>query len=382
MSWIGRVIRWSITVLLIAFAVLWPLVFTGDEGGGSTDDPVWFSDYRAEFFVDQAGNLDATETITAEFPGGRHGIFRYWDVANPNSPHVRQQPQITSITLDDGPVNYQLLSENGGRFRVAKIGDADRTLDAGTHKYVIRYRIDGVLDPGRTGAAKTFASSTIGPTASIPDPPTVFYWNVVAPAWNNYIASAEISVTLPAAVTGAQCSVGSGVGTACADLAVAGDTVTASARELAPHTPITMRLGVDVPTPPRAELPWSYRWDRILGQSETGLLWVAIMTVVGAGIAWLLTKATIERSPGFPLQYAPPDGLGPVQFEYIRTESVPKSGLTATLFYLAERSLVELKQHSETKWTIRGTGTHEQWWKVDPVSLAVGSALKITSPGN
>ena len=30
-------------------------------------------------------------------------------------------------------------------------------------------------------------------------------------------------------------------------------------------------------------------------------------------------------------------GLGPVQLEYIRTEAVPKNGLTATLFYLAER---------------------------------------------
>lgn len=33
-----------------------------------------------------------------------------------------------------------------------------------------------------------------------------------------------------------------------------------------------------------------------------------------------------------------------MQFEYIRTEAVPKNGLSATLFHLAERGLVELHQ--------------------------------------
>src|ERR1700712_5458088 len=292
MGWIGRVIRWSIALLLIAIAVFWPLVITGASSGGAVADPVTFSNYRAEYFVDRDGNLDATETITAEFPGGRHGIFRFWDVANRNSPHVRQPPLITSITVDGQPAQFGLSSEEGGRFAVAKIGDPDTTLPYGTHKYVIRYRIPGVLDPGSTGAGKTFASSTVDPTASMPDPPSVFFWNVVAPGWNNYIAHADISVTLPGAVTGAQCTVGTGDGRACDGLSVRGDTMTVSAGELAPRTPITVRVGVDVPTPPRAELPWDYTWDRILGRSESGVLWVLLLTVVGAGIAWAMGKAT------------------------------------------------------------------------------------------
>ena len=50
--------------------------------------------------VNADGRLDAVETITAEFPGGRHGIFRYWDTANQNNPYVRQSPDITSVMLD------------------------------------------------------------------------------------------------------------------------------------------------------------------------------------------------------------------------------------------------------------------------------------------
>ncbi len=45
-----------------------------------------------------------------------------------------------------------MLWEGGQRFRVAKIGDPDQYLSSGTHVFEIRYTIDGVLDPGTTGA--------------------------------------------------------------------------------------------------------------------------------------------------------------------------------------------------------------------------------------
>ena len=113
------------------------------------------SNYNVDLIVSAGGDLDAVETITGEFPSGRHGIFRYWDVANQNDPGVRQTPEITSILLDGEPVPYQMLWEGGERFRVAKIGDPDEYLGYGTHVFEIRYTIDGVLDPGTTGADKT-----------------------------------------------------------------------------------------------------------------------------------------------------------------------------------------------------------------------------------
>ena len=88
----------------------------------------------------------------------------------------------------------------------------------------------------------------------------MFHWDVIAPAWNNDIDRAEITVAMPAGVTGATCSVGHGPDKACQDLAVNGSTVTVAASDLAPHTPVTMRIGVEVPPPPRATLPWSYEW--------------------------------------------------------------------------------------------------------------------------
>jgi hypothetical protein len=83
-----RVIRWLIPLALITFGLLWPLVFRGGSEAKDVSDPVVFSNYKGDFVVNSDGRLDAVETITAEFPSGRHGIFRYWDVANQNSPRV------------------------------------------------------------------------------------------------------------------------------------------------------------------------------------------------------------------------------------------------------------------------------------------------------
>lgn len=159
---------------------------------GAVYDPVVITNYRADFTVDRDGRLAATEIITGKFPGDRHGIFRYWDIANQNDPQVRQVPQVTQILMDDRPIPYQMLWESGERFRVAKIGDPDSLLGYGTHVFRISYTIDGVLDPGSTGANKTFASTT-GTQAA----PSAFFWNVIAPAWNNQIDRADITITLP-----------------------------------------------------------------------------------------------------------------------------------------------------------------------------------------
>ena len=110
-----RVLALSIPLVLIAIGVLWPLVIKGESEALPADDPVVFSNYTADFVVNAEGRLDAVETITAEFPSGRHGIFRYWDVANPNSPGVRQTPEITSMMLDGQPAPYQMLWEDARR---------------------------------------------------------------------------------------------------------------------------------------------------------------------------------------------------------------------------------------------------------------------------
>jgi uncharacterized membrane protein YgcG len=379
MRWIGRALAWSIPLVLIVIGLLWPLVFTGEESPGPPNDPVTFTNFVADYTIDEHGKLDAVETITADFPGGRHGIFQYWDTANPNVPEVRQVPTDIAVRMDGGPVPTELQWKNGKRFRVAKIGDPNQFVDPGLHVYEIRYSVPGVLDPGRVGADRHFAASTGGADTATP---SALYWNVIQPGWEVPIGRADISITLPGKVAGASCSVGYGVGNACLDLTASGNRIKLSAINLEPRTSVTVRAGVDVPTPPRETLPWSSEFDRILGRSVSGVLWVVGLTVL-AGVGGLLwRRSTVEPAPGFALQYELPKGLGPVQAEYIRTEAVPRNALTATLLYLAERQLISLNQVAEKKWTIRGIGEPAAWADVDPVGVAAASALAVVTPGN
>lgn len=373
-----RVVAWSLTLVVVAFGLLWPVLFagfftTGSTGAPPADDPVVITDYRAAFTVTAAGDLTATETITGDFPPARHGIFRYFDVTNRNDASARQPPRITSILVDGSPADYQLLSESWDRFRVAKIGDPDVTLNPGPHTYEIRYTVAGVLDPGATGAQSRFAGQVGDPGGAA----STFFWNVLAPSWNNRIERFRATVTLPAAVTGAQCSVGLGVGSPCTGLTVDGDTVAFGATDLPPRTPVTLRAGVDVPTPPRLSLPWSQPADRVFGQSVVTVVWVAAFTVAAAALGYLWNRTTVEPAPGFPVQYEPPPGLGPVQVEFIRTEAVPDNGLTATLFHLAEHRFVELHRDRDEQWTVRGIASRKDWIDLDPVAKAVGAALEI-----
>ncbi len=229
---VGRLVKALIPLIAIAFSVLWPVIFHGGSGSPSDiDDPVVIAKYDVNIVVDAAGQMTAVETLTTAFySSDRHGIFRYWDVANQNNPRLRQKPEIDSVLLDGEPVPYQMLWEDGRRFRVAKIGDPDRYLNDGTHVFEIRYTIPGVLDPGDLGAQRQFAESTgtAGPS------PSVFFWNVIAPAWNNRIERADITLTLPGAVGAAQCSVGFGVGRGCDGLTVDGNRLHLSAENLPP----------------------------------------------------------------------------------------------------------------------------------------------------
>ena len=225
-----RVVGWSIPLVLIMFGLLWPLVFNGgDNQELAADDPVTFSNFKADFRVNADGGMDAVETITADFPGGRHGIFQFWDTANPNDAYVRQVPDIHSVRIDGVAAPYQMLWQDGKRFRVAKIGDPDEYLSFGTHVFEIRYTVADVLDKGDTGADKKFATSTGEDSAA----QSVFFWNVVAGSWNNRMQRVDITVTLPSDVTGAQCSVGFGVGAPCQNLTVTGNKVTLSTSYLA-----------------------------------------------------------------------------------------------------------------------------------------------------
>ena len=377
-----RLLLWALLVALSAIGLLWPLAHQSTSAkAGPTEAPVdWQSeieDYAATYRVAADGRVAATEVLTVRLGAGRHGIFRFFPVADPTDPHARMVPTITDITMDDRaePVSYEWRDSR--RVYVARIGDPNTTVSAGVHTYAISYTVDGGLvrppsAPGHfTNRAGTNPSA---PTAS-------FYYNVVG-FWTMQVDAAHVDIDLPGPSGLVQCAADETGATPCAITGAGTAHVTVTTGALPPHNPVTVRLDMQVPLPHRATLPWTVRFDPIFGRSAPVAGMVVLLSVLAAVSGFLWRRRSREAPPGAPVLYVPPDGLGPVQTAYIVNEKVGDHALVATLLYMTERGLVKLERAEATRWTITGLANGERWDAVDPVTRAVGDALGVTTAGS
>ena len=365
--------------------------------------PVVVTSYAATYNVAANGSLDATETVTGRFPSGRHGIFRFWDLVDPSDPHVRYHPQVKSVTMDGKPVKVSYSWQDGDRFYVAKIGDPDVLVTPGSHAYTIAYAVPDAISPISAGSGEFVSSQGTLAASSQSD----FYWNVVAQGWQMTILQAVIQVNLPSASGQVQCTVGVPASSAptepaawaaktplpaptspgyalgpCGIKGAGTNQLTLTASNIPPRSGMTMRATM-VPPPPAvtASVPWTIKWDPILGTSPVLLGLVIVATIATVSVGVLLALRAREANPGFPVMYAPPKGLGPVQTVYIDSEEIGAHGLTSSLFYLADKRLVTLERREDDSWLLTGQGTAEQWAGIDPVSRGVAEDLGVTSPG-
>ena len=348
-------------LVILAVAVLWPaLQFS--LGGPAQTDPTTITRYLADFTVADDGDLSVIETITVDFPGfDKHGIFRFFDRADASAPHARRDPHDIAVTMDGAPVPVDLTTQSSGRYVVARIGDPDSTVSRGEHTYVISYRIDGVLEPGSDGAE------------------TQFYWNLVPGGWAQAIDQAQLRVHLPAAFTTSpplQCAVGAGTTTGCKSLVAQGDqNLIVTTGPLPPRTPVTLKAGMQIPTPPAGTtVPWAARWDPVLGHSAVAVVVVLILAAVAAAVGAVLARGANERTPPYPLQYAPPDGVGPAEAVYVVTERVDDQAFVASVLWAAQKGAIDLTRDGDA-WTITDKAGADGWSRLDPATAAVAPLL-------
>ena len=352
-----RVVGSVAGLVVVVLVLLAPAAFSGAEGGGG-DEPTTITSYVADFDVADNGDLAATERLTVAFPvGDRHGIFRFFDHADDSEPNARRVPHDITVTMDGGDVPVELTTEDHGRYTVARIGDPDSFLPVGEHVYEISYEIDGVLSPGSDGAE------------------TELYWNLIPGGWQQPIERSDLTVHLPTAAVGVQCAVGAGATGGCRAAGDGTDTLRVRTGALAPHTPVTVRAGLDMPTPPAGEArPWSVAMDPVLGPHPV-VLGVVLALAVGAGVLGVvLARRARETDPQFPLMYAPPDGIGPAQAAYLVTEQVDDEQYVATLMYAAEKGAIGLDRSGEA-WTITDKGGPGGWAGLYPVTTGVAHLL-------
>src|SRR3954454_1479827 len=127
-----RLMGTAIGLAVVALLLCIPALFYSNGKVQPLSEETTISNYVADFDVAKNGDLDVTETLTVDFPVyGKHGIFRFWDKVDPNNPNARLVPEDISVTRDGDSEPFEMSTEDHGRFRVAKIGDADTTLDVG-----------------------------------------------------------------------------------------------------------------------------------------------------------------------------------------------------------------------------------------------------------
>lgn len=355
-----RLVTLVLSLGLVLAVVAFPVLLFGYTEGEQADvsEPTTITKYVAIFDVDEDGDLSATERITVDFSGGdRHGIFRFFDEADSSAPNARRVPHDIEVTMDGSDVPFELLSENWGRYTVAKIGDPNSFVSPGPHVYEISYRIDGVLEEGTTGSE------------------TQFYWNLIPGGWRQPIAKSNLTVNLPVPAEDVQCAVGAGETEGCTAEGVGTQTLKVKTGPLEPNTPVTVKAGLDMPTPPAGNtLPWSAQWDPVLGTRIWLVVLVLLVSLAAGALGYRIARRTHETDPQFPLMYSPPEGIGPAQAAYLVTEDVSNEQYVATLMYAAEKGAIDLEQEGEA-WTITDKNGAAGWAGLDQVTGSTAHLL-------
>lgn len=360
-----------LALVVVGGGVLWFLRAGPSSGGSSEPDPVVVTWFNADLDVTADGTLTVVETFDAVFPYGRHGVYRFWDEADPVDSSARSRVTEVYATRDGNPEPLEVWRE--GTVVVAKIGDPDVLLVAGSHRYVLSYTVSDVLRPVRDVA-------TLGATVSGArdgSEQSVFAWWVVAPFWEMRILSGSAHVRLPSPVTEAMCRTTApdgctvdGTGTTSISVRV-GDMRPRTGVEVAAYSAATPGAG--------SQLPWGPAWDLYLGDDPGFVGFLLVLTLCGAAAAAALVWRARERPPGAPLVYEPPRGLGPVQCEYLITETTGDHALTATVLHLADLGVVTL-EGDHGAWAVRRTGYARS--PLDPVAEAVLAGLQLDETGD
>jgi hypothetical protein len=354
-----RLVLSVIGLVVIFLVLLVPAVLWNSSGDGTTDSDFTITSYKATMEVADNGDLTVDESLTIDFNVPKHGIFRFWDRADPSASHARRNPHDVTVTMDGKDVPVELSHQDARRYLVAKVGDPAVELEPGVHVYDIHYEIDGILEPGTDGTE------------------TQFYWNLVPDGPD--IDKADVTVNLPAAVEGVRCAQGSGETGGCTAEGEGTTTLHVQTGPLAPHTPVTVKAGLDMPTPPPGdELPWTARFDRVFGTSLALLVLVLLLSVVAGVVGFLLVRRAYEANPQLPLMYAPPEGIGPAQAAYLVTEQVDDEQYVATLMYAAEKGAIDLTR-ADDAWTISDKNGAAGWAGLDPITS--GTAHLLGGPG-
>ena len=288
---------------------------------------------RIHLFVSDArinpdSSLDVTETIdvNSEHDRIRHGIFRDFPTRykGPRGTMVHVGFTLLDVTLDGQPVPAKVESIAGGVR--AKIGDPERLVNEGEHRYVLHYRTTRQL--GRFGDYDEL------------------YWNATGTGWIFPIDVAEARITLPKPVSfGRRAAYTGAFGAGGSDAEI----ITDKPGEIAWRT--TRALGAREGLTVAAAFP-----KGVIGEAsaaERGKYWLADFgpPLVGAGalfglcvffyIAWARAGRNPRAGTIVPI-WTPPDELSPAGMRYVTRMGSDDRAFAAALVDMGVRGHIRI----------------------------------------
>src|SRR4051795_7346608 len=117
-----RVVGAVVWIGLLLVVMCWPVIAYTWSTGATTSETTTITAYDATFTVEDDGDLHAVENLVVNFPSsGKHGIFRFFDEADPSDDNARRVPHDISVTRDGSPEPFVLEDDRQGRFTNVKI---------------------------------------------------------------------------------------------------------------------------------------------------------------------------------------------------------------------------------------------------------------------
>lgn len=287
--------------------------------------------YTSDIVIAVDGSATVTETIevTAEGNEIRRGIYRDIPVIllSSDGGKVRPRLEVSSVLRDGQAETYRV--ERMGDFQRIWIGDPERYVDRGPHRYVITYTMDRV--------ARSFADHD------------EIYWNATGNYWIFPILNARATVRLPDGAVITQLAGYTGV-VGSTEQAVAtkrtSDTTATfrSSRALGAGEGMTIAVAfnkgiIAFPT------GFAAFTERLSDLREVILpVLAALLAIAYNALAWFRVGRDPEKGVIIPL-FHPPKGFSPPLVHYVHKWGFENSGwmaLTSAIFDLGVKGLVTI----------------------------------------
>jgi uncharacterized membrane protein YgcG len=317
--------------------------------------------YWSDVQIQPDSSLEVAETIDirAEHDAINHGIYRDFPTRyrGPHGSQIRVGFTFEGATLDGQSVPATASPfHNGVRI---KIGDPEKTVDVGEHRYVIRYRTTRQI-----GRFKDYDE---------------LYWNATGNGWIFPIDVAEARIRLPAAVKFGQRSIYTGPqGSTASNATVSdekpGDISFLTTQLLGPYEGLTVAVafpkGVVADASQSSRLGW---WFADYGPYLIGGL--ALLGLCGFYyIAWRRAGRDPRAGTVVPL-FSPPDDLTPAGMRYLTKMGSDNRSFAAALVDMGVRGHIRMVEE-DGGWFSRDTTRIERVTGPEPLPADEEAALR------